>query len=43
VVGDSGWQSGLRFRPGLGRRDGKIVGKGDFDSQAEQAFKNLDR
>jgi 2-iminobutanoate/2-iminopropanoate deaminase len=23
--------------------DGKIVGKGDFDRQAEQAFKNLDR
>jgi 2-iminobutanoate/2-iminopropanoate deaminase len=23
--------------------DGKIVGKGDFDDQAEQAFKNLDR
>ena len=23
--------------------DGEIVGKGDFDRQAEQAFKNLDR
>ncbi|EJE52394.1 putative translation initiation inhibitor, yjgF family [Acidovorax sp. CF316] len=23
--------------------DGAIVGKGDFDAQAEQAFKNLDR